>query len=111
MSLRILPRGSLYQEVVWPQSQRQGGYTDTSVVPAWKDGLTQKPGGTEQLRCLGEERGQFQTKNIPIPNVGTKTFYKPTATQVSPGERGKGWEGENLELTTKVAMIEKTPKV
>lgn len=40
MSLRILPRGSLYQEVVWPQSQRQGGYTDTSVVPAWKDGLT-----------------------------------------------------------------------
>lgn len=81
-------------------------------MPAWKGGHTWKPGETKQLRYPVEERGQSQTKNTSIPNADTKTFYKPSGTQVSPGRREKRIErrkpGTDL---TKVAMIEKTPKV
>lgn len=68
-------------------------------------------GGAKQLRYSREERGLSQTKNIPIANADTKTFYKPSGTQVSPGEKerrvGKRKSGTDLR---KVAMIEKTLK-
>lgn len=67
--------------------------------------------GARYLRYPGEERGQSQTQNIPIASADTKTFYKPSGTQVSPGEEerrvGRRKSGTDL---TKVAMIEKTPK-
>lgn len=54
--------------------------------------------GQNNSDILGKERGHSQTRNIPIANADTKIFYKPSGTQVSPGEKEKRAE-ENLELT------------
>ena len=67
-------------------------------------------GGAKQLRYSGEERGQSQPENIPIANADPNTFYKPSGTQISPGEKERRMGRRKFGTDLMKAMIEKPPK-